>query len=117
MPNPNPPRPPKGVQPAHLVGKGGRKPGSLNKRKQEMLDEVAATGETPLQFMIRVMRDRKKPLEARLDAAKSAAPYVHSKMPVALQVDGDINFIPPYTPNRDELPGDEELDEHMEHPE
>ena len=59
---------------------GGRTTGTLNKRTQEMLDEIASTGEAPLQYMLRVMRDPEAPAARRDAMAIAAAPYVHSKM-------------------------------------
>lgn len=58
----------------------GRKKGVPNKRTQLVQDAVAASGITPLDFMLKVMRDPKKPFDMRLDAAKAAAPYVHAKL-------------------------------------
>jgi len=40
---------------------GGRKKGSLNKITSLMKEAVAAAGETPLEYMLRVMRDRHQP--------------------------------------------------------
>lgn len=37
-------------------------------------------GETPLEFMIAVMRDPKAPTSFRFAAAKDSAPYVHPKL-------------------------------------
>jgi hypothetical protein len=31
----------------------------------------------PVPFLLRVMRDRKRPIEVRINAAKAAAPYCH----------------------------------------
>jgi hypothetical protein len=59
---------------------GGRTAGALNKRTREMLDEIASTGESPLQYMLRVMRDPKAPAARRDAMAIAAAPYVHSKL-------------------------------------
>lgn len=39
-----------------------------------------ATGVTPLEFMLSRMRDAKAPMEDRMDMAKAAAPYIHSKL-------------------------------------
>ena len=64
---------------------GGRTAGTLNKRTEAMLEEIASTGETPLQYMLRVMRDPEAPPARRDAMALAAAPYVHSKLP---QVDG-----------------------------
>ena len=62
----------------------GRKVGSKSKKTIELLEAVESTGVTPLQFILSTMRDPNQPIEIRIDAAKSAAPYVHSKMPTAI---------------------------------
>jgi hypothetical protein len=59
---------------------GGRTAGTLNKRTEAMLEEIASTGETPLQYMVRVMRDPEAPAARRDAMAIAAAPYVHSKL-------------------------------------
>jgi hypothetical protein len=59
---------------------GGRIAGTLNKRTEAMLDEITSTGETPLQYMVRVMRDPEAPAARRDAMAVAAAPYVHSKL-------------------------------------
>jgi hypothetical protein len=59
---------------------GGRTAGTLNKRTEAMLDEIASTGETPLQYMLRVMRDPEASPARRDAMAVAAAPYVHSKL-------------------------------------
>lgn len=59
---------------------GGRQKGTPNKRTAETVAAIAATGEMPLDYMLRVMRD---PLAepARKDAmAKAAAPYCHAAL-------------------------------------
>jgi hypothetical protein len=65
---------------AHGFKTGGRTAGTLNKRTREMLDEIASTGEEPLQYMLRVMRDPEAPPARRDAMAVAAAPYVHSKL-------------------------------------
>ena len=64
---------------------GGRPKGSKNHYAldEKMRRELARTGLTPLEVLLVVMRDPKERLELRLDAAKAAAPYMHSKMPIA----------------------------------
>lgn len=68
----------------------GRKKGVPNKRSAEVAAKVESTGITPLDFMLEVMR-RPYPEDAttadkltldamRFEAAKAAAPYVHSKL-------------------------------------
>jgi hypothetical protein len=75
----------------------GRKPGVPNKRTAEKLAEIEASGETPLDYMLRVMRDAAQDHDRRDDMAKSAAPYVHAKLAsvdanVKANVDGSISF-------------------------
>lgn len=76
---------------------GGRQKGTLNTKttiRAAMVDAAVADGETPLEFMLKVMRKKmpatKNPAIAlsyatmRFEAAKAAAPYVHPK-PAPLQ--------------------------------
>lgn len=58
----------------------GRKRGSPNKASAERQKKVAATGDTPLDYMLKVMRDKKADPSRRDDMAKAAAPYVHPKL-------------------------------------
>ena len=58
---------------------GGRPPGRKNRRTLEMEEwarRAAEEGVSPLQYMLRVMRDVKVPVERRDEMAKAAAPYV-----------------------------------------
>jgi hypothetical protein len=69
---------------------GGRKKGSKNKIKppQDVIRKVEAeavanciaTGETPLAYMLRVMRDPTVADPRRDEMARAAAPYVHGKI-------------------------------------
>jgi hypothetical protein len=59
---------------------GGRRKGTPNKATAAKAAEIAESGVTPLDFMLTVMRDAEKEFDVRLDAAKSAAPYVHPKL-------------------------------------
>jgi hypothetical protein len=56
----------------------GRPKGSRNKCTAELL-ALAAEGETPVEFGLRIMRDEDATLEQRLHAARFAAPYLHTK--------------------------------------
>ena len=58
----------------------GRKPGAINKATAKARQMAEETGEMPLAFMLARMRDPEAPMEDRMDAAKAAAPYVHSKL-------------------------------------
>lgn len=60
----------------------GRKKGSPNKATQERQKKVAATGQTPLAYMLKIMRDEAADLLVRNDMAKAAAPYVHPRLAV-----------------------------------
>lgn len=44
------------------------------------LAAIRASGPTPLDYMIEVMRDPNLELAKRLDAAKAAAPFVHPRL-------------------------------------
>ena len=59
---------------------GGRPAGVPNKKTQELIDQVKATGQTPLDYLLSVMRDVKRPEEVRVDCAAKAAPYIHAKL-------------------------------------
>ncbi len=58
----------------------GRKPGSLNKRTQEIVAKAMDEGVTPLEFMLQVLRDPGKTFEDRFKAAVNAAPYMHPRL-------------------------------------
>ncbi|MFD0738249.1 hypothetical protein ACFQZQ_02960 [Lysobacter koreensis] len=68
---------------------GGRKPGSTNKATAAREATIAAEGVTPLEYMLRVMRDAAADESKRLDAAKAAAPYVHPRLS-AVEMSGTI---------------------------
>lgn len=58
----------------------GRKPGSVNKATVKREREIARSGLTPLEYMLKVMRNSKADNSRRDDMAKAAAPYVHPKL-------------------------------------
>jgi hypothetical protein len=58
----------------------GRKKGVPNKATIARQERVAAGGETPLDYMLRVMRNPKASDARRDEMAKAAAPYVHPKL-------------------------------------
>ena len=59
---------------------GGRQKGTPNKAKAERLEAQIASGLSPLDYMLSVLRDESNPKLMRLAAAKDAAPYVHAKL-------------------------------------
>lgn len=58
----------------------GRPVGAANKIDHEARLMAAATGETPLEYMLRVMRDATVEHQRRDDMAKAAASYVHARL-------------------------------------
>lgn len=65
----------------------GRKKGSATRRTQEIVAAAQADGETPLEYMLRVMRTSDD--TKRKDAmAIAAAPFVHPKL-AAVEHSGD----------------------------
>ena len=58
----------------------GRKPGTANRKTREIADRAAAEGVTPLEFMLGILRDETQAQDARYQAAKDAAPYMHARL-------------------------------------
>lgn len=77
-----------------MAGRGGkregagRKPNSKNKRGKQleaMIATIMATAKdagelTPLDFLLKVLRNDEMPFPARFEAAVKAAPYLHPKL-------------------------------------
>jgi hypothetical protein len=59
---------------------GGRKKGTPNKKTKRLQDLIEASGVTPLDYMLGVLRDENATAMERMDAAKAAAPYVRSRL-------------------------------------
>ena len=60
--------------------RGGRRKGTPNRATAAKAAEIAASGMTPLDYMISVMRDETAARPERLEAAAKAAPYVHPRL-------------------------------------
>lgn len=60
--------------------RGGRRKGTPNKATSARQADIAASGEVPLDYMLRVMRDADANAERRDEMARAAAPYVHPKL-------------------------------------
>lgn len=58
----------------------GRKAGSKMTRTVEIALEAAKAGQTPLEYLLSIMRNELEEKPIRLDAAKSAAPYIHPRL-------------------------------------
>src|SRR5262245_40220663 len=67
-------------RPAGLPKTGGRKKGTLNKATAARQAAIVASGMTPLDFMLSIMRDEGAATELRLEAACKAAPFVHPRL-------------------------------------
>lgn len=58
-----------------------RPPGSMNKRSKALIDKAQKQGGMlPAEFLLKQMRNRKLPLEVRMQAATAAAPYYHARL-------------------------------------
>jgi hypothetical protein len=67
--------------------RGGRQKGTPNKVNALKRAEIAASGELPLDYMLRVMRDETVDPERRDQMARSAAPYLHAKLQAVVHPD------------------------------
>lgn len=65
----------------------GRKKGEPNKRTAALVAKVEATGITPLDYLLGIMRDDTAEPRDRQNAAVAAAPYVHAKL-ASVEVSG-----------------------------
>ena len=59
---------------------GGRAKGTPNKATAAKAEAIAASGLTPLDYLLSVVRDETIERTMRIDASKAAAPYVHPKL-------------------------------------
>lgn len=66
----------------------GRPKGGANKINDEARTKALATGISPLDYLLGVLRDDTKEQAVRIDAAKAAAPYVHARLQ-AIEHSGD----------------------------
>lgn len=69
----------------------GRKAGTPNKANAERQAEVAASGLTPLDYMLTMLRNEEASPADRMWAAEKAAPYVHPKL-AAVEHSGGMTF-------------------------
>lgn len=58
----------------------GRPPGARNRKTLDVAEAIEASGMTPLEYMVAVMRNKDVDPQVRLEAAKGAAPYVHARL-------------------------------------
>jgi hypothetical protein len=65
-------------RPKGLPKTGGKKKGCKNRRTLE-LDRIAALGITPLDYLLKIMRDKKQPIAFRIECAKAACVFCHAR--------------------------------------
>jgi hypothetical protein len=70
---------------------GGRKKGTPNKKTAALRAKVATEGITPLEHMLKIMRDPNADPSRRDQMAKAAAPYIHPKLG-AIEHSGALTF-------------------------
>lgn len=60
----------------------GRKPGTATRKTREIADKAAAEGVTPLEVMLRAMREHfaAERWDDAATVAKDAAPYIHPRL-------------------------------------
>lgn len=67
-------------RPAGIPKTGGRKKGTPNKTPTAFREALAAKGELPLAYMLRIMRDKTADSDRRDRMANASAPYIHPKL-------------------------------------
>ena len=73
---------------------GGRQKGTPNKLTSDTRRAIAESGETPLDYMIRIMRDETVEPSRRDAMARTAAPYLHPRLlAVDNRVERDIQYV------------------------
>ncbi len=73
-------------------GKPGRqRKATIFRTNAELL--AKQQGVTPLEFYAGVYNDESIPLNIRKDCADSAAPYLHRKMPQAVEMSGSVKIV------------------------
>ena len=75
------------MKPKGLPKTGGRAKGVKNKDKQAIIDLAVSKGQTPLEYLLEQLNDDSNSTSVRIDASKAAAPFVHRKMPLAVEAD------------------------------
>lgn len=85
----------------------GRRKGSRNRKTLEQI-EALNEGQTPLEYLVSIYQDETQELRDRIDAAKAAAPYVHSKLS-SVEVDAHVSTS--HEDALDELEGEEDTPE------
>ena len=78
----------------------GRPKGALTSRTREIAEKAAGSGITPLEYMLKVLRDSSDHEDPkvqaqremlRFEAAKAAAPYIHPRLS-SVEVDAEVKI-------------------------
>ena len=72
----------------------GRKPGSRNKKTRVFAEQLAASGLTPLEYLLAVMRNPDEDPALRIACAKAAAPFMHPRLAPAEASTQTNDFVP-----------------------
>src|SRR5580700_4065793 len=64
----------------------GRPKGARNRRTIDAIRGAEASGQTPLEFLLDLMRNPEVNQATRIDAAKAALPYLHSRISATTQI-------------------------------
>ena len=86
----------------------GKPTGRQNKATLAKQAEIAATGITPLAYMLKVMRDESEPAARRDAMAIAAAPYVHPRL-AAVTHEGEVGVEMVVVERRIITPANEDL--------
>jgi hypothetical protein len=68
----------------------GRKPGVRSKLNQALDAGFKLKGKSPLEILMEIAQRETEDSETRVKAASAAAPYIHRKLPEALELSGDV---------------------------
>jgi hypothetical protein len=72
----------------------GRPKGAQNKATAEREAKIAASGLTPLDYMLALLRDESRDEAQRFEAAKAAAPYVHPRLStIDASIEGGLHIV------------------------
>lgn len=67
----------------------GRPKGATSEKTKRRREAANGEGITPLEYMLKVMRDETAQQSERMDAAKASAPYVHARL-AAIEHTGEM---------------------------
>ena len=66
--------------------RAGRPAGRINRMTESQARACALTGQTPLSYLLSIMRDENRASDVRIQAAIAALPYLHRRQPQAVDL-------------------------------